>query len=83
MNNSFIIHIATIAFTLVLCTGILAWTASKYLKNNAVDGCISASAYQGEFTNGTEKTTSTTPIDEWYLLCMNDKGYQTTVNVQQ
>lgn len=81
MNTT--LQIIIIALTVLICAVVGMWHVGWFIKNYAVDGCIKSSLYQAEFTTAKGKTISRTPIDEWYALCMKEKGYGARVAATQ
>lgn len=62
INYIFIAAIAALIF----------WQVSKFVKNQAIDGCAKNSSYTQEFPNDYAKATY--PIADQYSKCLEDKG---------
>ena len=77
MNINLISLIKTAVITGIVA-GVLVFIGLKFMQNRAVETCITA-GYE-EYKNSDGNSTSRIPSWRTYNICMNEKGYKTTVN---
>ncbi len=83
----------TLSLSIVISTIILALVANRYfakqqvttaemIKNQAIDNCLKAGSYTWQDPNPKDATllnTTNEPNRYWYKQCMQEKGYQTSI----
>ena len=77
MNINITSLIKTVIITGIVA-GVLVFLGLKFMQNRAVETCIIV-GYE-EYKNSDGNSTSRIPSWRTYNICMNEKGYKTTVN---